>query len=122
MSKANGGKVESCNRIKDRNGKLVLREDEVRFGKIIFRNFIIKIPKSRLHACLALMVFRDNYFRGELNRSTEVEISMRELKNGKAAAKDEVTGEMIQGRGDILVGWFWKLCNMAFEGGGVPED
>ena len=34
---------------------------------------------------------------------------MGKLKNGK----DEVTGEMITG---------WRVCNMAFESGFVPED
>ena len=38
---------------------------------------------------------------------------MGRLKNGKAACKDEVTGEM---------DWIWRLWNMAFESGVVPED
>ena len=44
------------------------------------------------------------------------------LKNGKAAVKDEVTGEIIKGRGDRVGDWIWRLCNMAFESGVVPED
>ena len=43
------------------------------------------------------------------------------LKNGKATGKDKITGEMIKGRGDRLVEWIWRLCNMAFERGDVPK-
>ena len=45
---------------------------------------------------------------------------MGKLKNGKAADKVEVTGEMIEGGGDMAVDWIWS--NMAFESGVVPED
>ena len=44
------------------------------------------------------------------------------LKNGKAAGKDEITGEMINGGGDRVVELIWRLCNMIFESGVVPED
>ena len=44
------------------------------------------------------------------------------LKNGKAADKDEITGEIIKGGGDQVVDWIWKLCNMAFRIGVVPEE
>ena len=40
---------------------------------------------------------------------------MRKFKNGKAAVKDEVTGEIIKGGGNRMVDWIWRLCNMAFE-------
>ena len=36
--------------------------------------------------------------------------------------KDEITGEMIKGGGDRVLGWIWRLCNAAFESGVVPED
>ena len=29
---------------------------------------------------------------------------------------------MVKGGGDVVVDWIWKLCNMAFESGVVPED
>ena len=29
---------------------------------------------------------------------------------------------MIKGGGEKVVDWIWKLCNMAFEIGVVPED
>ena len=45
---------------------------------------------------------------------------MSKLKNGKAAGKDEITGEMIKGGGVRVVDWIWKLCIMAFESGVVP--
>ena len=41
------------------------------------------------------------------------------LKNGKAAGKNEITGETGKGGGDRVVDWIWKLCNMAFESSDV---
>ena len=43
-------------------------------------------------------------------------------KNRKAAGKDEIVGEMVKGGGDRVLDWIWRLCNMAFESGVVPED
>ena len=60
---------------------------------------------------------RGNCFGGEPIGRAEVEIGVGKLKNGKAAGKDEVTGEMIKGGGDRVVDWIWRLCNMAFERG-----
>ena len=48
-------------------------------------------------------VLRSNYFGGELIRRNEVEVRVRKLKNGKAANKDEVSGKMIKGEGDMVV-------------------
>ena len=47
---------------------------------------------------------------------------MGKLKNGKAAGKDEITGEIIKSGGDRVVDWIWKVCDMTFENGLVPED
>ena len=44
------------------------------------------------------------------------------LKNGKSAGKDEVPGEMIEGGGGMEVDWIWRLCNLTFERGVVPEE
>ena len=57
--KANGGKVENSNRIKDGNGSLILEEAEDKgFGRSIMRICIIWILRNRLHStCVALMEF-----------------------------------------------------------------
>ena len=47
---------------------------------------------------------------------------MGKLKNGKAIGKDEVKGEMIKGRGNRVVDWIWRVCNMTFESGVVLKD
>ena len=47
---------------------------------------------------------------------------MGKLKNGEAAGKDEVTGEKVKGGSNRVLDWIWRLCNMAFESGGAPED
>ena len=46
---------------------------------------------------------------------------MGKLKNGKAAGEDEITGGIVKDGGDRVVNWILRLCNMAFESGGVPE-
>ena len=63
-----------------------------------------------------------NYFGGEPTRRTEVEVRVGNLKNGNAAGRDNVTGEMIKGGGNRVVDWIWRLRNMAFESGVVPDD
>ena len=50
-------------------------------------------------------VRRGNYFGGEPIRKTEVEERVKQLKNGKAADKDEVTGEIVKGGGEVVVDW-----------------
>ena len=65
---------------------------------------------------------RRNYFGGESIRRAEVEVRVGKLNNVKAADKDEVTGEIIKGGSDRVVDWIWRLCNIAFENGVVPED
>ena len=65
---------------------------------------------------------RGNYFKGEPVGIAKFGVRAGMLKNGKAACKDEITGEMIKGGGDRLVDWIWRLCNMTFENGVVPEN
>ena len=48
-------------------------------------------------------VQKGSYFRGEAIMKSEMEVRVRKLKNGKAAGKDEVMGEMIKGVGDMVV-------------------
>ena len=57
-------------------------------------------------------VQRSNDFGGEPIKRTEVEVREEKLKNGKAAGKDEVTGEMIKGEGNRVVDRIWRLYNM----------
>ena len=61
-------------------------------------------------------VCSDRFFL-DLNVRMEVEVRV-----GNAAATVEVTGEMIKGGGNRVVDCIWRLCNMAFESGVVPED
>ena len=57
------------------------------------------ILKSRFeYTCVSLMVFR-----GLTIRRTKVEARVMKLKTRNVAGKDEVTGEMIKGDGDIVV-------------------
>ena len=124
-SKASEVNVESFHRIKDRNRSLTLGEVEVqRMWKEYFENlYYIDIQEQvEFHICGFDGVRRGNVFGGKVIRRTEVEVGVGKLKNGKAVGKDEVTEEVIKGGGEKGVDWIWKLCNMAFESGAVPED
>ena len=56
VSNVKGGKVESCGRIKDGNGRLVQGRDD--YGRSILKVFIIEIMRNRVHStCLALIGF-----------------------------------------------------------------
>ena len=49
------------------------------------------------------------------------EVRVGKLKNGKAAGKDEITGENIKAGGGKVLDWVWRLCNMTSESGVVYE-
>ena len=60
----NGGKVERCSRIKDRNGRLALGEDKLQ-----------RILKSKFHStCVALMAF------GEVTTSEKSQLEELRLR------------------------------------------
>ena len=46
---------------------------------------------------------RGNYFVGEPIRRIVVEMRVGKFRNGMAAGKDKVTGEMVKGGGEMLV-------------------
>ena len=74
-----------------------------------------------VHMCDFDGVQRGNYFEEEVIIKTEREAKVRKLKNGMAAGKDEVTGEMINRRSNRVVDWLWRICSMVFSGV-VPDD
>ena len=67
-------------------------------------------------------IWRGNYFEGKPIGRAEVEVRVGKLKDGKAAVKHQITREIIKGGGDRVVDWSWRVCNIAFESGVVPED
>ena len=98
-----GGKVDSCSRIKNGNGRLAQGEEEVRrIWKEYFEDlYNIDTQKEvAVHMCGFDGIRRGNYFRGELIERAMAEVRMGKLKNGKAADKGEITGEIIKGVGD----------------------
>ena len=54
--------------------------------------------------------------------TTEVEVRVIKLKIGNRKGKEEVTGEIIKGEGDMVVDWIWSLRNISCENGVVPDD
>ena len=117
--------MESCSKIMDGSGRLTQGEDGVqKIWKDYFEDLcnIDNQDHVAVHMCGYDGIQRANYFGGEPIGRAEVEVRVGKLKNGKAAGKDEITGEIIKGGGDRVVDWIWRLCNMAFETGGVTED
>ena len=72
-----------------------------------------------VHICDFDGIRRD---KGEPIGRAEIEVRMSKLTFGKAAGKDEITEEKIEGGGDRVVDLIWRRCNMAFESCIVPED
>ena len=91
MSKANGGKVENSNRIKDGNGRLILEKDEVRriWKEYYEELYNIDIQEHvAVHMCCFDEVRRGNYIGGEPIMRTEVKVRVGKVKNRKAAGND----------------------------------
>ena len=83
VSKANGGKVENSNRIKDRNGRLVLEEAEVqRIWKEYYEDLYSIDTQEQVvvHMCGFDGVWRGNYFGGEPIVRMEVEVRVGKLR------------------------------------------
>ena len=60
-------------------------------------------------------IWRGDYFGGEPFGIAEVEVRAQKLKNGKAAFKDEITGEMIKGGVRFLEeGIEWRLPGLLY--------
>ena len=103
-----GGKVESCSRILDGNGRLVQGEDEVRMiWKEYFEDLhnIVIQEEVAVRMCGFDGARRGDYFGGEPIGRAEAEVRVGKIKKSKAAGKGEITGEMIQGGGDRVVNW-----------------
>ena len=69
--------------------------------------------------CVDLMAFR------KVTTSEENIIKSKSKKYYEQKGdpvKDDVTGEMIKGGGDIVVDWILRLCNMVSESSVGPED
>ena len=84
VSKANGGKVENSNQIKE--------EAEVQRVSKEYYEYLYNIDtqeKVAVHMCGFGGVQRGNYFGGELIRRMEVEVRVGKFKKGKVAGKDE---------------------------------
>ena len=47
---------------------------------------------------------------------------MGKFKSRCVVSKITITGEMLKWGSDRVVDWIWRLCNMAFWSGAVPDD
>ena len=92
-------------------------------GRSILKICIIIDTREQVavHMCGFYGILGGNYFGGEPIGRDEVEERVGKLKNRKVTGKAEITGEMIKGGGDRVVDLLWRLHNMAFESGVVPE-
>ena len=125
LSKANGGKEENANRIKAVNGRLAQEEAEMRrIWKEYYEDLYNIDPRKQVavHICGFDGVRRSNCFGGEPIRRMEAEVRVGKLKKRKVTGNNEVTGERIKCGGDKVLDWIWRLFNVVFENGVVPED
>ena len=91
--------MESCSGMKGVNGRLAMREVEVRMIWKEYFEDLYNIDAQKqvsVHVRGFDGIRRENYLERESIMRTEVEVRMGKLKNGKAAGRNEVTGEMIK--------------------------
>ena len=100
------GKMESCSRVKDGNGRLAQGEDELRkIWKKYFEDLYNIDTQEDVSIDMRGFdgIRRGNYLGGEPIGIAKVEMRVGKFKNGKVAGKDEITGEVIKGGGDRVV-------------------
>ena len=93
--------MESCSRIKDVNGSW--HKERMKYFEDVYN--LDTQEQVAISMCDFNRICRDNYFGGKPLGRAEVQVRVEKLKNGKAAAKDEITGEMIKGGGSRVVDW-----------------
>ena len=84
VNNAKGGKVESCSRVKDGNGRLTQGEDEVkRCWNEYFEHLYNKYTQEQaaVHMCGFDGIWRGTYFGGEPIGRAEVEVRVGKFKN-----------------------------------------
>ena len=64
---------------------------------------------------MALIVLVEDFILGEETVRRTERKRVENLKNGKAAGKNEVTGKMIKREGELVINWIWKLHYIGFE-------
>ena len=52
----------------------------------------------------------------------EVDVAVRELKNGKALGSDEIVAELVKNGGKVMVDWFWELLREVWRTKRVPQE
>ena len=86
------------------------------FGRIILRIYNLDTYEQVvIHICGFYGVQGGNYFRVEPVRRSEVEARVRKLRNGRAARKDEISGELVKSGVDVMVDSIWGACNSLLE-------
>ena len=94
---------------------MISKEEMMRISKGYFEEFNYMDTEEQVR------VQRGNHFGEESIRMTEVEVRLGKLKNGKTGGENKITGKIVEGEGDMMVDWIWRLYNMTFVSSLVPE-
>ena len=84
VSEANGGKVENFNRIKDGNGRIILKKEARNIWKDHFKD---TQEQDEVHKYGFDSVAKDFYFGEEPISRMKIEVRVGKLKNGKTAGE-----------------------------------
>ena len=108
--------------VKDREGKLLSKEDEVR--KRWQEHFIEVLNRPDLETVAEVVDDSDINDEIEEGPVTKLEIknAMKDMKNGKAAGVDNITVEMMKAGIDITVNVLHDLLSLIWEEERIPED
>ena len=65
---------------------------------------------------------RGTFLEGEPIRKDWSGDANGKLENAKGAGNDDITRIIIKSRGEFVIDWVWKLCNMTFGSGAVRKE
>ena len=109
-----GSRKRGSNCIKDKDGKLLFDEDEI---KTRWEEYVSELYDDNRGDQPEI---EDE--NGEEVLFSEVEKAIKELKSGKAAGNDMITSEMIKALDDAGVEIIHKLVNNIYKTGNIPSD
>jgi hypothetical protein len=109
-----GSRKRGSNCIKDKDGKLLFDEDEI---KTRWEEYVSELYDDNRGDQPEI---EDE--NGEEVLLSEVEKAIKELKSGKAAGNDMITSEMIKALDDAGVEIIHKLVNNIYKTGNIPSD
>jgi len=126
LKRVRKGETGSEGRVKDENGKLLVKGEEVRKRWAEYFEKLLNERDEREASIVAVSDGRRMPVLSEMNGSEiterEVNEAINEMKAGKAPGMDGCAVESLKNGGVIVIKWLVRLFNVCFKENRVPED